>query len=444
VKRVLVVSPHFPPVSAADMHRVRMLIPFFEANGWQAEVLAVDPDDIAAPLDPLLEAGLPAGLCVHRVRVPSGAWSRLPGLGTLGLRCLPALGRAGDALLARGDFDLVYFSTTAFELHMLGPRWRRRHGVPFVMDYQDAWVSDYYRDNPGAPVPGGRWKYRLASTLHRWMEPRVLRDCAGVTSVSPAYPRQLAVRYPAVMASMPTLVQGFPGAARDFERLPSPDANAAPFDPGDGAVHWVYVGRGGADMRPALRAFFRALRDSADPALLRALRLHFIGTSYAAAGTGARTVAPIAAEFGLGDIVREAPDRISYTLTLWCLRNAHALVVPGSDDPAYTASKIYPYLLARRPMLAVFHRDSSVVELVARTGGAVCVPFDDTVSEESLAAAIARDWLASGAHARVAELDMAAFAPYSDAGCAAAMSRFFDACASPPAPRPATSLEAVA
>jgi hypothetical protein len=431
MKRVLIVSPHFPPVSAADMHRVRMLLPFFEANGWQPEVLAVDPDDIAQPLDPLLEAGLPPGLKVHRVGIPSRGWSRLPGLGTLGLRCLPALARAGDALLARGDFDLVYFSTTAFEVHVLGPRWRRRHGVPFAMDYQDAWVSDYYRDNPAAPVPGGRWKYRLASALHRQMEPRVLRDCAGITSVSPAYPRQLAQRYPEAMAAMPTLVQGFPGAARDFDRLPHPTAGEAPFDPADGAVHWVYVGRGGADMQHALRAFFRALREGADPALLRVLRLHFIGTSYAAAGTGARTVAPIAAEFGLDDIVRESPDRISYTLTLWCLRNAHALIVPGSDDPAYTASKIYPYLLARRPMLAVFHRDSSVVDLVARTGGAVCVPFDAGQPEGALAAAIARDWLASGAHAQVAPLDMAAFAPYSDAGCAEAMSRFFDTCATP-------------
>ena len=439
MKRVLLVSPHFPPVSTADMHRVRMLLPFFEGNGWQAEVLTVDPRQVAAPLDPLLEAGLPAGLRVHRVPALARAWSRLPGLGTLGLRCLPALARAGDHLLSRGQFDLVYFSTTVFEVHVLGPRWWRRFRVPFAMDYQDAWVSDYYRDNPGVPVPGGRVKYRLASQLHRWMEPRVLGTCAGITSVSPDYPRQLARRYPLAMASMPTLVQGFPGAPRDFERLPHPAPGQAPFDPGDGAIHWVYVGRGGPDMQHALRAFFRALRDSGDPALLRALRLHFIGTSYAAAGTGARTVAPIAEEFGLAGMVRESPDRISFTLTLWCLRNAHALIVPGSDDPAYTASKIYPYLLARRPMLAIFHRRSSVVDLLARTGGAVCVPFDSGQPAETLAGAIARDWLQSGAHARVADLDMAAFAPYTDAGCAVAMSAFFETCA---ARRPAPAASA--
>ena len=41
MKRVLIVSPHFPPVNAADMHRARMVLPFLRENGWEAEVLAV-------------------------------------------------------------------------------------------------------------------------------------------------------------------------------------------------------------------------------------------------------------------------------------------------------------------------------------------------------------------------------------------------------------------
>lgn len=428
MKRVLVVSPHFPPVSAADMHRVRMLLPFFERNGWQAEVLAVEPRHVAAPLDPVLVTGLPGQFAIHRVDALPRWLARVPGLGTLGLRALAALGREGDRLLASGRFDLVYFSSTVFEIHVLGPRWKRRFGVPFVMDYQDAWVSDYYQRNPGVPVPGGRLKYWLASRLHRSMEPRVLRECAGITSVSPDYPRQLARRHEASMAAMPVLVQGFPGAPQDFEHLPSVAAGHGPFDPDDGFVHWVYVGRGGPDMAHALRALFMALRDSADPQLLASLRLHFIGTSYAAAGTGNQTVAPIAAEFGLEHLVLESPDRISYSLALWCLRHASALVVPGSDDPAYTASKIYPTLLALRPMLAIFHASSTVVSLVAKVGGAVCVSFSSDQSVASLAGQIAANWLRPKAYERVLALDAAAFWPYSDAGCAVEMAAFFDAC----------------
>lgn len=425
--RVLVVSPHFPPVSAADMQRVRMLLPFFERSGWQAEVLAVSPGQVSAPMDPWLLAGLPPQVEVHRVDALARGFARVPGLGTLGLRALMALAKAGDKLLATGKFDLVYFSTTVFEVHMLGPRWKRKFGVPFVMDYQDAWVSDYYRDHPNAPVPGGRLKYTLVSALHRWMEPRVLRDCSGITSVSPEYPRQLGRRYPE-MPAVPALVQGFPGSPQDFERLPAVRGDDRPFNPDDGRQHWAYVGRGGGDMAKALRGLFLALRDHASTELLQSLKLHFIGTSYAAAGTGSLSIAPIAAEFGLQHLVEESPDRIDYARALWCLRNADALVVPGSDDPAYTASKIYPYLLAGRPMLAIFHSSSTVVELIAKVKGAVCVTFASDEPDARLANRIAGQWLDSGACNQVLPLDRDAFYPYSDAGCAVEITAFFDAC----------------
>lgn len=428
MKRVLIVSPHFPPSSSADMQRVRMLLPFLARNGWQAEVLAVSPEQVAAPIDPWLVDGLPPDVTVHRVKALGRRFARLPGLGTLGMRAFPALADAGDRLLARGNFDLVYFSTTVFEVHLLGPRWQRKYGVPFVMDYQDLWVSDYYHEHPTVVPPGGRWKYALASALHRWMEPRVLRRCAGITSVSPDYPLQLARRYP-WLPTMPSLVQGFPGAPRDLERLPSQDADKPLFELGDGLRHWVYVGRGGADMGKALRAVFRALRDHTTQAFRQSLRLHFIGTSYAAAGTGANTIAPIAAEYGLEQLVHESPDRIGYARTLACLRAADALIVPGSDDPAYTASKIYPYLLAGRPLLAVFHVRSTVVDLMARVGGGFCVAFSGEQTEMEVARRIARDWLDTRAYDQVIALDRAAFAPHSDEWCAVELAGFFSVCA---------------
>jgi hypothetical protein len=404
-----------------------MLLPFLQDNGWQAEVLAVSPQQVLAPIDDWALAGLPAELKVHRVTALGARFARVPGLGTLGLRAMKALAREGDRLLATGRFDLVYFSTTVFEVHILGPRWKRRFGVPFAMDYQDAWVSDYYAEHPEVPVPGGRAKYALVSALHRWMEPRVLKNCAGLTTVSPEYPKQLARRYPDIPIP-PTLVQGFPGAPRDFERMPATLTGQPPYRPDDGLRHWVYVGRGGADMAKALSGLFKALRDHATPELLATLRLHFIGTSYAQHGKGSKTIQPLAEAFGLAHMVEESPDRIDYTRALWCLRHADALVVPGSDDPAYTASKIYPYLLAERPLLAIFHARSSVVDLIAKVDGGVCVPFESADTVDELAARIAAHWLEGKAYERIIPLDQGAFLPYSDQGCAAEMAQFFRTC----------------
>lgn len=428
--RVLVVSPHFPPSNAPDMQRVRLILPYLRDQGWQAEVLAVQAGQVVAPQDPWLAAGLPPDVPVHRVVALGLAWDRIPGLGTLTFRALGALRRTGDALIEAGRFDLVYFSTTQFGVHTLGPRWQRCFGVPFTMDYQDPWVNDYYRLHPQAVPPGGRFKYAVADRLNRWMEPRVLRYCAGITSVSEEYPRQLRSRYAFLPADWLVEVLPFPGDGRDLRRVEQDGTQQSMFTPSDGPLHWVYVGRGGADMHPALRGLFGALRDHArnQPGFLDSLRLHFVGTSYAAAGAGRKTVEPIAAEYGLAAVVEEHPGRIPYSQTLRCLLDADALIVPGSDDPGYTASKIYPYLLAGKPLLAVFHEQSSVVSLMRTVGGGVCVPFQTDEPAQALSHRLVKQWLESGAWQRSVPLDRTAFAPHTAGAQAAVLCRFFERC----------------
>ena len=60
-------------------------------------------------------------------------------------------------------------------------------------------------------------------------------------------------------------------------------------------------------------------------------------------------------------MVTETPDRLDYLDALAVLTHASGILLLGSSEPHYTASKLYPALLARRPVLAVFHEKSSVV-----------------------------------------------------------------------------------
>ncbi len=417
MKKLLIVSPHFPPSSTADSQRVRMLLPFFREHGWEPVVLAVEPKQVAAPQDQWLVGGLPKDIRIVRVTAMGLGWSRIPGLGVLDYRALPALRRAGDALLGSESFDLVYFSTTVFGVHVLGPRWKRRYGVPFVLDYQDPWVSDYYREHPDIRPPGGRLKYNLMQAKARRDERRVLAACAGITSVSPDYPRQLKEQYP-WLADFPALVQPFPGSRADFERLEKRSMSPSDFglDWGDTKRNWVYVGVVGPYMHFSLTALFLAIarwRKEA-PEQVRGLRLHFVGTSYAPAGTAEPAVLPLARRFGLDDVVHEQTDRLPLSKALQLLLSADALIVPGSDDAAYTASKIYPYLLARKPLLVVFHRQSSVVNLIEEAGGGVVVGFGGNETPEELAGKIYRAWLQSGAYYEAKELNEEAFAPYME------------------------------
>ena len=160
-RRVLIVSPHFPPINAPDHQRVRMSLPYFEEFGWRPTVLAVRPEDTEGTDDPLLERTLPDLIEIIRTGALPVRWTRRLGLGNLALRALPAFWRAGNRLLARERFDAVYFSTTMFAVMALGPLWRRRFGVPYILDFQDPWIQNYYNQPGAGPPPGGRFKTRV-------------------------------------------------------------------------------------------------------------------------------------------------------------------------------------------------------------------------------------------------------------------------------------------
>ncbi|MEM9015894.1 MAG: hypothetical protein AAGC68_02685 [Verrucomicrobiota bacterium] len=437
--RVLIVSPHFPPVNAADGQRIRLLAPYFAEVGIEATILTVNPEGVDQPRDDWLATSLPDDLSITPVTARSLRWRSLPGLGSLSSRALGALRKAGNAELRTGSYDLVYFSTTQFGLHVLGPEWRERFEVPFVMDYQDPWVNDYYRDHPDVIPPGGRLKFALAYRKNQIDEPRVLSYCSGFTSVSPRYPAELAQRYPDLSfretkngpplpGEIPFLILPFPGDSRDFARLRDEDSSS-PF-PSHGVQNWVYVGRAFPPMGRTLRILFASLAGarSVRPDPVTNLRLHFVGTSHLAGAEAQDFVRPIAEEYGLADIVTESPSRIPYREVLRHLLEADALIVPGTDDPGYTASKIYPYLLSNRPLLALFHEESSVVHLINTVGGGHVIPFRNPEDDAKVISNLTQKFLDWDFLIPQVPLDLESFRPFTAKAQAETLCGFFRTC----------------
>ena len=73
MRRVLMMSPHFPPDPSAGTHRVRLLAPRLKAHGWDPVVLTVDPRDYEGRLDPELAALVPGDVEVVRCRADCGS-----------------------------------------------------------------------------------------------------------------------------------------------------------------------------------------------------------------------------------------------------------------------------------------------------------------------------------------------------------------------------------
>jgi hypothetical protein len=414
MRKLLVVSPHFAPVNAPDMHRVRLALPWLRENGWEPVVLTVAPDMVEGGVrDPLLEQTYPDDIRVVRVRGFAPHLTRWARVGSLWLRCGRALRSAGDRLLAGEQFDLVFFSTTQFGAFTLGPRWKRKFGVPYVLDYQDPWVNDHY-GRTGQRPPGGRLKFAVTRRLAQYHEPHVLRSASGVIAVSGAYAHSLAKRYPWFEASR---VDTLPfGAAELDVELARDHVPAQPLVPcGDGKFHHVYTGRGGNDMRVALTILFRGFKRFRDahPDEASRIHFHFIGTSYAPSPHGKETVMPVAKAEGVAEHVHEHCGRVPYFEALHYLTRADAVLALGSDDPGYNASKIFPCLLVRRPLLALFHKSSPVFNIVQHASKVHAYAFGGADLDEAATIQVAEHWFSASGMRDRPSLNTVAFAPFT-------------------------------
>jgi hypothetical protein len=390
MRRVLIISPHFPPDSSAGTHRARIMAPRLAAHGWSPTILTCHPDSYEGALDDTLAAWVPPSVRVVRAAAWPARVTRRLGIGDLGLRSLSGLRREAKRLLSSEPFDLLFITIFPAYTALLGPWLAGRFSIPLVVDYQDPWISAW-----GQTVGGGRdgradLKSRMSRALAEWLEPRVVRAADAITAVSAGTYDPILGRNPSIRP----VTRSIPiGAEPDDFTAHDNAAAQLPFDPADGHLHVCCTGTIlplGVETLQAVLGAARLLRDRR-PDLYGRLRLHFIGTSNQTTPTDQLRVVPLARELGVADVVREIPTRLPYTTIVSLQRNAGALLAMGSSEHHYTASKIFPVLLARRPVLAVYHERSSVSELLARASrppSVNLVTYTDTARAETRREAI--------------------------------------------------------
>jgi hypothetical protein len=370
------------------MHRVRQSLPYFRRFGWDPVVLTVEPRFVEGYRDELLIATVPDDIELHRVEALDPEWTRKVGLGSVALRSMWHCWKKGNELLAHGDIDLVYFSTTAFPLPVLGRYWKSRFGVPYVIDMQDPWHSDYYLDKPREERPPKFW---LSYQMHRLLEPIAMREVDGLIAVTEAYNEDLTQRY-GDMDLAATAVIPFGVSEWDYRVVEEHPIDLGFFPrTAPGEIRGVYTGVCNPPMLPTIRALFAALREGLDrdPDTFGRVRLYFVGTNYKQ--DAQPVVLLLAREYGVEGHVFEKPERIPYMGALQIQKDCDFLLLIGTADAQYTASKLYPYIFAHRPILAVFSAGSSVVEVMEATGSGEAVTFRG-IPDAALSARILVAW----------------------------------------------------
>jgi Glycosyl transferase 4-like domain len=371
VRRVLMIAPHFPPDTGAATHRVRLLAPYLREYGWEPTILTVDPARNESRQDPELEAMVPRDLRVIHASAWSAAWTRKLGIGDLGLRAFTGLYREASRLLRSERFDALFITIFPTYPALLGPLLKSRFRIPFVLDYIDPWVSAWGKDVGGGRDGAVDMKSRLTRLAALRLEPLAVRSADAITAVSAGTYKMIHERIPE-SRDKPCAAIPYGGDAEDFAYLRETHRPNRFFNPDDRTFHIVYVGTLlplGFETLRAVYAALASLRDSA-PAEYVKLHLHFFGTSNQTTGTPPSRALPVAREMGVADRITEHPLRVDYLDALTVQVQASAILLMGSSEAHYTASKLYPALLAGRPLLAVYHALSSVSEIVSRVARA--------------------------------------------------------------------------
>jgi hypothetical protein len=351
---------------------------------------------------------VPTGTIIQKLRAAPLNLTRPLGITDLGLRAYWSLRREIERLLQSNNCDVVFMTGWPFYQMLLSHYIKRVFRVPIVLDFQDPWVSGFGAAQP--TLSKASLSYRLAKML----EPRAVRCADFVTSVSDIQNAEMAARYPwldrARMAAIP--IGGDPD---DFAvtRLKALENDESDLEPG--FVHLSYVGTFLPKSGPLVRALFRAFVRfrSSEPALAARIRLNFIGTSNQATDRNAYRVRAIAESEDVADAVREIPWRVPYLQALKVIVESSGLLLIGSDEPHYTASKIYPALMSRRPYLSLFHRASSAHAILSSAGGGRTLAFETQEELDALEASLADGLRTLALHPdSLGIADPAAFAPY--------------------------------
>lgn len=381
-RRCIIVSPHFPPSTLAGVHRARHLAKHLPAFGWEPTIVCVDPKYHIERLDYELARLVPQNIEIIQAGAIPVEISSICGVaGDIGLRGFFHLRAAIAKRMTRMRVDAVLITGSPFYPMLLSGRIKRRWNTPVVLDFQDPWIS---RDGSEAP----RWsKLHISHQLAIALEPYAIKDAAFVTSVSEQQNREMAERYPWLdekhMAHIP--VGGDPEDFDAFRARSQRNASEA------FSRTFSYVGTAMPRSGPLIRALMRGIRrlQNQNPELAERVHLRFVGTSNQPNDNTSFRIRPMAEAEGVDHLVTEEPARVPYLDALKILADTDVVLLVGSDEPHYTASKIYPGLMSGRPFLSLFHRMSSSHEILKRAGGGVALAFGTENELESLVPAIA-------------------------------------------------------
>jgi glycosyltransferase involved in cell wall biosynthesis len=258
--------------------------------------------------------------------------------------------REARRLLREQSFDCVITTSPPESAHLVGLMLGRRR-PPWVADFRDGWCFEPYMV---------RFRTKGALAVDRWFERRVAAAADFTVGVTRPIAEDLSSR---LGARARWVSNGWDPATGD-----AAEARPSPTVVDDSRLRLVYTGQLWGPRGRTPEPFFRALKAAASDADGPPPRLVH-------AGTLVPEDRMLIARTGVSELV-EHVGLLDRADVIALQRSADVLVLITSQDPSQATGKLFEYLCAGKPILAL--ADGNEAErLVRETGTGVVVPPDD-------------------------------------------------------------------
>ena len=367
MKKILIISPHFPPSNLASVHRSRLFAQHLPAYGWEPTILMVNERFYEEKPDYHLTDLVPKELKIEKVNAFGITKPRI--IGDIGLRAFLQLYRRAKQLIKENKYDFLFIPIPSFYCALLG-RWLHfSTGIKYGIDYIDPWVHSF----PGSEKIFSR--HWLSTKLAKLLEGIAIKNVSLVTGVAAGYYEGVYLRNPFLKKTTVSGAMPYGGEKADHEKLKTLNIEPYLFSKRNNKIQLIYAGAMLPNAYLPLTAIFEAI--VANPVTFSHVEFHFIGTGKLANDPSSYNIKALAEKYDLwGKQVFEYPARIPYLDVLVHLEIADGIFVLGSIEPHYTPSKVYQGILSEKYILAVLHRESTAVELLRKSEGGLVLAFN--------------------------------------------------------------------
>ena len=367
MKKILIISPHFPPSNLAAVHRSRLFVQHLPSFGWQPIILMVDEKYYEEKPDHNLIKLLAADLKIEKVNALPITKPRL--IGDIGLRAFFQLYKKAKQLIKNEKIDFLYIPIPSFYCALLGRWLHSSTKIKYGIDYIDPWVHDF----PGSEKVFSR--HWFSTKLAKILEPIAVKKASLITGVAEGYYKGVIDRNPYLLQQAVFGAIPYGGEVKDHNAVAQLGIEPYLFKKKTGKIQLVYAGAMLPKAYRPLEEIFKAIQQNT--AIFKAVEFHFIGTGKSPDDTESYNIKLLAEQYNLWQtIVYEYPQRISYLDVLVHLNNADGLFILGSTEPHYTPSKTYQGVLSGKPILAVLHQQSTALKVLEESKAGIVLPFN--------------------------------------------------------------------